>query len=285
MSLLLRKLLLVAFILTGAAGSAFAQTDPNDHTPYGDNKQAGAFAQVGDAKIYYEIYGSGVPMVILHGNRGSISVMHNQISYFSKKYKVIAIDSRGCGKSQLGKDSLTYDNMANDVAAILSKLNIDSTYIIGYSDGAIVGLTVAMKCPDKVKKMVSFGGNVQPDTNALNASYVIDNNHKRRIEAEQMLAKGDTTKDWYFRVQCFRLIEFQPKYTAEDLHKIKAHVMVMSTDRDIVKEEHTLFIYRNIPKSSLCIIPGEPHGLPRQNPALFNMMVDTFFSKPYTPEN
>jgi len=94
-----------------------------------------------------------------------------------------------------------------------------------------------------------------------------------------MLAKKDTTQNWKVMQQRNRLMEFQPNITANDLHKIKCPVLVMSTDRDIIRPEHTVFIYRNIAKANLCILNGEDHYVTSNNPELFNKTVDDYFDK------
>lgn len=96
-----------------------------------------------------------------------------------------------------------------------------------------------------------------------------------------MLAAKDSSQDWYLTQQKNRMMEFQPHITASDLHKIKVPVLVMSCDRDLIKEEHTFFIYKNIPLANLAILSGESHHVAKQNPALFNATVDKFLDEPF----
>ncbi len=248
---------------------------PVNITPYGDNKEAGNYITLDGAKLYYEVYGTGKPLVLIHGNGGNIAYMKPQIEYFSKKYKVIVPDCRGRGKSELGNDSLTYDQIAKDVAGILDQLHIDSAYIVGRSDGAIISLLLAINYPVKVKKAVAFAANLTPDTVAL-YPFTFEELKTRRRNADEMLAKHDTTQNWKLIQQRNRMMEFQPNITAADLKKIKCPVLVMSTDRDVIPEEHTLFIYRNITKGNLCILTGEKHSVTKDNPELFNSIVEKY---------
>lgn len=124
--------------------------------------------------------------------------------------------------------------------------------------------------------MVSFSANMQPDTLALYPES-FNEVHTNRVIADKMLAKKDTSKNWKIEQQRNRMMEFQPNITAEQLQKINIPVLVLSGDRDVIKEEHTLFIYKNIPKANLCILPNERHGLPKNNPDLFNTMIDSYF--------
>jgi pimeloyl-ACP methyl ester carboxylesterase len=251
--------------------------------PYGNNKEAGNFISVTGVKIYYEVYGEGAPLVLIHGNGGNIAYMKPQIEYFDKKYKVIVMDCRGRGNSELGNDSLTYMQMTKDIIAILNYLHLDSTYIIGRSDGGIIALMMAIYYPDKVKKVAAFAANLTPDTTAL-YSFFYNEVINDRKQADAMMAKKDTSQNWKVLQQRNRLMEFQPHISAGDLHRIKCPVLVLSTDRDIIREEHTLFIYSNISKANLCIFTGENHYVTKNNPELFNAVVANYFDEPFKGE-
>ncbi len=119
------------------------------------------------SKCIAEVYGKGEPLLIIHGNGGSINNFIYQIPYFAKKYKVIIADSRAQGKSADNGDSLTYEMMADDYAALLEALKIDSAHVIGWSDGGINGLLLAMHHPEKVKKLAVTGANLTADTTAV----------------------------------------------------------------------------------------------------------------------
>jgi len=173
--------------------------------------------------------------------------------------------------------------MAHDVASLLDHLRMDSAYIIGRSDGGIIGLLMGIEFPEKVKKIAAFGANLSPDPTALYPQ-ILELVHRDRVQAEEMIKKHDTGQNWKLIEQLNRLMEFQPHISAEDLHKIQSPVLVMSCDRDLIKEEHTVFIYRNIPKANLCIFPGETHWITSTNPGLFNATVAEFFSEPYQGE-
>ncbi|HEV8505208.1 MAG TPA: alpha/beta hydrolase [Chitinophagaceae bacterium] len=275
------KIYLKCSIILLIAIPVVAQTTVN--TPYGNNKATGNYLTIDGAKQYYEVYGQGKPLVLIHGNGGNIAYMKPQIEYFAKKYKVIVMDCRGRGKSELGNDSLTYSQMAKDIVAILNYLNLDSTYVVGRSDGGILALLLAIDYPQKVKKAVSFAANLTPDTAGLyawNYAEVI----RDRKHADEMILKKDTTQNWKIIQQRNRMMEFQPHITVDDLHKIKCPVLVMSTDRDIIPEEHTVFIYRNISKGNLCILSGENHYVTKNNPELFNSIVEKYLEETYKGE-
>lgn len=247
---------------------------------YGNNAKAGRYIMLNGVKHYYEVYGNGAPLLLIHGNGTGIKGWAAQIEYFSTKYKVYAIDCRGRGKSELGKDSLTYMQQAKDMSFFIKEMKMDSVYITGKSDGGIIALLMAIYYPEKIKKIVAFGANMQPDTTALYPQVVHDIKEER-MEADQKLAAKDTTENWYLIQQKNRMMEFQPHITAADLAKITIPVLVMSCDRDVIREEHTLFIYKSIRTADLAILPGETHYVPRVNPALFNATVDKFLSTPF----
>jgi pimeloyl-ACP methyl ester carboxylesterase len=244
---------------------------------------AGNYIVLNGVRLYYEVHGEGAPLVLIHGNGRSSAYMKPQIDYFSKSYTVIAVDCRGRGKSELGKDTLTYDQMTKDVIDLLDHLHLDSTYVIGRSDGGIIGLLMAINYPEKVSKVAAFGANLTPDAKSLYPS-VYNQAIQDRKHADEMIAKKDTSENWLLIQQRNLLMELQPHITADDLRKIKCPVLVLSCDRDTIQEEHTLFIYRNIPKSNLCIFPGETHWVTSTNPDLFNSTVSKWFSEPFKGE-
>ena len=282
MTIRIAKIHLILSMIFSITIPVAAQTDVNA-IPYGNNKTAGNFLTIDGAKQYYEVYGQGEPLVLIHGNGGNIAYMKPQIEYFARKYRVIVMDCRGRGKSELGKDSLTYTQMGKDIVAILNYLHLDSAYVVGRSDGGILALLLAIDYPQKVKKAVAFAANLTPDTAGLyswNYAEVI----RDRKHADEMLSKKDTTQNWKVIQQRNRMMEFQPHITASDLRKIQCPVLVMSTDRDIIPEEHTLFIYRNISKSNLCILTGENHYVTKDNPDLFNSIVGKYLQDSFKGE-
>ena len=277
------KFILTLFILAFIISKFVkAQTNPKA-IDYGNNKNAGNYITINGAKQYFEIYGEGAPLVLIHGNGGNIAYMKPQIEYFTKKYMVIVMDCRGREKSELGNDSLTYTQITKDIIGILDYLHLDSTNVVGRSDGGIIALLMGIYYPEKVKKAVAFAANLTPDTLALYPSFYSEV-VKERKQADKMLAKKDTTENWKVIQQRNRMMEFQPHISAMDLQKIKCPVLVMSTDRDIVREEHTVFIYRNIAKANLCILTGETHYVTKNNPDLFNTTVEKYLNEAFKGE-
>lgn len=250
-------------------------SDPN--VLYGHNSATGKFYDIRGFKMYAEVYGEGRPLLIIHGNGGSINNFIYQIPYFSKKYKVIIADSRSQGKSADKGDSLTYEMMADDYAALLTAMKVDSAYVIGWSDGGINGLLLAIRHPEKVKKMAITGANLVPDTTAV-PQKIWDLVTPVLAQLKAKANKSDEEKN---QLKLFRLLAEQPHISLDDLHKISCPTLVIGGDHDVIKEEHTMLIYKNIPKSYLWILPGSGHSTPIVYKDDFNNVVDRFFSNAY----
>jgi pimeloyl-ACP methyl ester carboxylesterase len=248
--------------------------------PYGSNDSVGKYVKLNGAKIYYEEYGKGEPLLLIHGCGADIKSMENQIDYFKNKYRVIVADSRGQGKSELKTDSLTYTQITKDWEGLVNYLKLDSINILGWSDGGIIGLKMGISKKTKVKKIVAMGANLRPDTTAVN-SWVPEKVRKHQAQAKEMIAKGDTSQDWNLELQLDGLLLNQPNISHSDLKKITVPVLVMVGDRDIIKNEHAVEIFNNLPKGQLCIMPGINHGAPRNNPEIFNEIANRFFSVPF----
>src|SRR5579863_5507535 len=146
---------------------ACRQPQAPDPVAYGDNPAAGHYVNTRGIRLYYETYGEGEPLLMLHINGGSIRNFSYQIPWFAARYHVIAVDTRAHGKSVDPGDSLTFEQMADDFNALLDSLHLDSCYVIGWSDGGISGLQLAIRHPEKVKKLVVSGPNIYPDTTGL----------------------------------------------------------------------------------------------------------------------
>jgi len=241
----------------------------NKSVNYGNNTQAGRYYDNNGVKVYYEVYGEGKPVVLLHGNGGSIRGRAAFIEEFSKKYKVIAFDNRCHGKSDCPTGYLTYEQMADDVDKVLKYLGIDSVYIWGHSDGGIVGLLLAIHYPGKVKKLLASGANLRPDTTAIEPDLF------PLLTVMEKQAKADS-----IHYKQFLLLVQQPHIPVSDLQKIKSDVLIMAGDRDAIRLEHTIEIFKNIPGALLCILPGTTHFVSSDRAQWFKEILYDFFDNP-----
>jgi pimeloyl-ACP methyl ester carboxylesterase len=264
------KKMAVLFFLFFYAGSYTACVQ------YGNNGAAGLYYNIRGCKLYTEVYGNGPALLMIHGNAGSISAFFKTIPYFARKYKVIAVDSRAHDKSIDDKDSLSFEQMADDFAELLDSMYIDSAYVLGWSDGGINALLLAMRHPDKVKKLAATGANLWPDSTALLPSVW---KGEFRYYNEQKNKQQLTAKDKN-RWKVFLLDWNQPHIDLKELSKIKCPSLIISGDRDVIRLEHTLLIYQNIPGANLWVIPKSGHSTLIEHSEEFNKNVDEFFKAP-----
>jgi len=267
------KSLLFSLGLICLAASAFGQV------PYGNNKDAGKFYSIRGFNMYCEIYGQGQPLLIIHGNGGSISNFNMNIPFFAGKYKVIIADSRAQGRSADPGDSLTYEMMADDLAALLDQLHLDSADVIGWSDGGINGLLLAMRHPEKVRKLAVTGANLWPDSTAV-FQEVWDMVTPEYAKLKAKMATGLNAQEKR-NYKLLRLLCDQPHIPLSDLHNIQCPTLVIGGDHDVIKPIHTLTIAENIPHSYLWILPNSGHSTPVAYHELFNKTIDDFFTKKF----
>jgi pimeloyl-ACP methyl ester carboxylesterase len=248
-----------------------------ENTVYGKNDAVGKYYDIRGFKMYCEVYGKGQPLLIIHGNGGSINNFAKQIPFFSEKYQVIVADNRAQGKSTDKGDSLTYEMMADDYAALLTAMKIDSAFVIGWSDGGINGLLLAIRHPEKVKKLAVTGANLRPDTTAVYGE-VID----MVAPALKMLyAKKQLAPEEKAEKKLIKLLLEQPHIPVTDVQKIKVPALIIGGDHDVIKEEHTMEIYKQLAQGYLWILPNSGHSTPIVYTQEFNKVVDDFFSSPY----
>jgi pimeloyl-ACP methyl ester carboxylesterase len=261
---------------TAAAQTPALAQPPTVQSHYGNNPGAGHYLDTRGFKLYYETYGKGAPLLLLHGNGGSISSMANQIPYFSRNYEVIAIDTRAHGKSKNPSDSLSFEQIVDDFNALLDTLHLDSCYVIGWSDGGIDALLLAIRHPDKVKKMAFTGANLWPDTTGLTPFI-----WNLIVQGNAALHKQPQTPEVKNQLQISDLDYYQPHITLDQLHHISCPTLVIGGDHDAIPVSHTVLIAENISRSYLWIIPNSGHSTPIFKKDQFNPIIQDFFTHPY----
>ncbi|TAN11277.1 MAG: alpha/beta hydrolase [Chitinophagaceae bacterium] len=269
--------LVISFLVIPCHGQATNSWSSALHfTIYGKNAKAGKYVTIRGFRMYYETYGKGAPLLMIHGNGGSISDFLYQIPYFSKRYKVIVADSRAQGKSVDLGDSLSYEMMADDLSALLDRLHVDSCYVIGWSDGGIEGLLLAIRHPDKVKKLAVTGANLWPDTTAA-IPWVV-NFARQRYDSLLELQQTPQIKN---DVKLTHLLLYEPHITLSELHTIHCPTLIIGGDEDVIWPQHTLLIFENITKAYLWILPDSGHFTPVFYRNEFNKTTGSFFNHPY----
>lgn len=264
-------LLFLSFILFHLHSYAQSGVD------YGNNKAAGRYYNIRGFSMYCEVYGSGKPLLMIHGNGGSINSMKNNIPYFAQHYKVIATDSRAHGRSTDAGDSLSFEMMADDEAALLDSMHIDSAYVLGWSDGGIVALVLAMRHPEKVIKLASTGANLWPDSTAIIPSLWKDEQHTYDSLHNHSFATATEKNNW----KIFMLDWLQPNIPLSALQAIHCPSLIISGDHDVIVLQHTVEIFQNIPHAYLWVVPKSHHATLIEHKDEFNKTVDDFFRQPF----
>ncbi|WP_303310129.1 alpha/beta fold hydrolase [Hymenobacter sp. BT730] len=261
-------------VATDTVGNHYLRTTGQHIVPYGRNKSTGHYAVVNGVKLYYETYGQGEPLLLLHGNGESISSFRQQIGTLAKQYQVIAVDTRDQGKSAATKGRLSYDLFADDIHALLEHLHVPAAHIVGWSDGGNTGLSMALRYPAQVKSLVTMGANLYADTTAVDAKLLKEVRHTKRI----LTLLGPFKKQWHKGYRLSTLLLNYPNMKPAELRAITAPVLVLAGEKDVIKEAHTRLIAQNIPRSQLVILPGLTHYAPQENGPLFNQTVLQFLN-------
>ena len=282
----MRRLVLVFLLALSASGLACNQGGPTVQVlgvpappavGYGANSEAGGTFTHDGVTLYYEVYGTGDPLLIVHFNGGSIADVGGQIDHFRKGYKVIAMDSRDHGKSGDSPGKLTYDKMTDDLAALLDHLKTGPVDVFGWSDGGIEALLLGIRHPAKVKKIVAMAANLNPSDKAVRPE-VLD--LIRQSMAAVPAADRDTPRGQRELKVTGMMLE-EPNIEAKALEAITAPTLVLASDHDTIVDQHTVEIYQHIPNGQLAIFPNATHMIPFDDPATFNGTVERFLRTPF----
>ena len=215
---------------------------------------------------YYIGQGEGFPLILLHGNGEDVSYFEHQMEPFAKHFRVMAIDTRGHGRTPRGNAPFTIRQFAEDLLAFMDRHGIEKAHILGFSDGGNIAMVFAMAHPERVEKLILDGAN-------LDASGV-----KRRIQipiemgyriAKLFAGKSPEAKK---NAELLGLMVNDPNVKPEELARIQCPTLVVAGSKDMIKEEHTRLIARSIPEAQLVIVPGD-HFVANKNPDAFNEAV------------
>jgi pimeloyl-ACP methyl ester carboxylesterase len=230
--------------------------------PYGNNAKAGHYVQAKDARIYYEVYGKGQPVVLLHGGLfGSTVEFSDIINKLKYNYQVIAISTRGHGKSELGTDPLTLEQRANDAMAVINAVTKDSVIVLGFSDGGYAACQLGAMYPNRVKKMIVMGaGELYPGLREFNftAKQAMEMDKPFIEQQLKLMPEPDRLEEMFAGVRnCYNKLTV----SKDLLSAIKCPVLVMAGDADGGNPvERVVSAARFIPKHQISIIPNTGHG-------------------------
>ena len=224
-----------------------------------------------DIRLYTKEKGEGEPLILLHGNGESSDYFVHQMDYFSKKYHVIALDTRGHGRSPRGRAPFTIRQFAEDLREFMDMYHIERANILGFSDGGNIALVFALKYPKRVGKLVLNGANL--DASGVRMSIQLPIEIGYRIASHFAKKNRDALK----KAEMLGLMVNDPDLKPEALSQLHVKTLVVAGTRDMIKKTHTRLIYESLPDAELAFIDGD-HFIAHKNPAVFNRVVGQFLA-------
>lgn len=222
-----------------------------------------------DIVLNYVEKGNGEPLILLHGNGENYRYFEKQIEYFSRNYRVIAIDTRGHGESPRGETPFTIRQFAEDLYDFMEKKGIEKANVLGFSDGGNIALVFALKYPRKVNKLILNGANL--DSKGVKPSVQIPIVLGYKM-ASVFAKKSPEAKR---NAELLGLMVKNPNVQAEELAKVQARTLVIAGTKDMIKTKHTRKIYENLSNAELVFLQGN-HFIANKNPEEFNKVVEEF---------
>jgi pimeloyl-ACP methyl ester carboxylesterase len=218
------------------------------------------YAPVNGIKIWFAMFGKGEPVILLHGGLANANYWGNQVRALGSQYRVIVMDSRGHGRSTRDDQPYGYDLMASDVIGLMDFLHLPKAAIVGWSDGAIIGLDIALHHPERLTKLFAFAANSDPSGVADIAQSPVFSAFIARAEKEYVQLSATPTEYKSFLAQIEKMWETQPNWTADDLKKITVPTWIVDADHDeAIKRENTEFMAANVPGARLLLQPDVSH--------------------------
>lgn len=248
-------------------------------TPMLPNALASGYAPIDGIRIWYAQFGHGPPVILLHGGLANSDYWGNQVHALEGRYRVIVMDSRGHGRSTRDNAPFGYDLMAEDVLGLMNHLYIRKAAIVGWSDGAIIGLDLALHHPDRVARLFAFAANSDPSgvkDVSKSPTFTRFIARARREYRQLSPTPGDYDS---FLAQITKMWATQPHFTAAELQRIEVPTWIVDADHDeAIRRANTLFMADHIPGSELLILPGVSHFAFLQDPGLFDTALREFLA-------
>jgi pimeloyl-ACP methyl ester carboxylesterase len=256
--------------LRTAAAHAEAQWETLPPTPTLPKPTQSGYAPVNGIRIWYASFGRGEPVFLLHGGLANSNYWGNQVPALARHYRVVVMDSRGHGRSSHDDRPYGYDLMASDVLGLMDFLKVPRAAIVGWSDGAILGLDIGVHHPERLTKLFAFAANSDPSGVADIAHSPVFNAYIARAEKEYEALSPTPRQYKPFLAQISKMWETQPNFSAEQLHGITVPVWIVDADHDeAIKRENTEFMANTIPNAGLLIQPWVSHFSFLQDPPQF----------------
>ena len=244
------------------------------------------YVELDGLSTYYEVHGTGEPVLLLHGGFCTIELTQSQLDHLAASYEVHAPERPGHGRTPDREGPISFEAMVSDTLAYLDALGVGSAHVVGFSDGAIIGLLLARDHPDRVRSLVAISGNLDP------GGFV-----------DETSSEGDVTQpeapdldEWGIRAAYDRLSPdgsahgdvvmeklmamwlSQPQIAPDSLARVRAPTLVMAGQHDAIRADHTLLIAGSIAGAQVAIVPGASHMLMQERPELVNLMIADFLA-------
>jgi pimeloyl-ACP methyl ester carboxylesterase len=240
-------------------------------------------ARIGDIQMFYATFGNGEPVLLIHGGLGNAEIWEAQVAALSARFKVIVADSRGHGRSTRAPGrGFHYREMADDYVALLDRLGIARVALIGWSDGAIIGLDIAMRHPHRLSRLFAHAGNTDPSglRASPGAAWAGYERWAREAYRRQSADRcGGPGRDDYIALKAALRPMWgrEPRWTIGDLAKISLPTAVVLGERDeAIRCDHTRGMVAAIPKATLTVLPGVGHFAMRQDARAYNRALLSF---------
>ena len=239
------------------------------------------YIQLNDISMYVAQYGKGEPIIFLHGGMGSANSWADQVQVFAKNYRVITPDSRVQARSTDSAAPLTYHLMAEDIIHLMDKLSLSSAYIVGWSDGGNIAIDMAIHHPERVKKFVAYGANINPaglQKHFLDYLRTVSPEQMERDNSSDFLALSAHPENLPIIAKKIRQMWFaEPNFTPLELAKITVPALIMDgQEEELIRPDHAKEIAAAIPKAKLIMLPGVGHYALFKTPKQWNDAVLSF---------
>ncbi len=275
---------LVGLLVGLFATVAGAQTVPRwmtlPPTPTLPTPVSSGHAPVNGVRIWYATFGSGPPVILLHGGLANSNYWGHQVPVLARTHRVIVMDSRGHGRSTRDGQPYGYALMASDVIGLMDFLQVPKAAVVGWSDGAIIGLSLAMSHPARLDRLFAFAANSDPGGVKDVGKSPVFTAFIARAQKEYEALSATPTEYKKFLAEIGNMWATQPNWTAKDLGAIKVHTWIVDADHDeAIKRENTEFMAGAIPGAGLLLQPEVSHFSMLQAPGQFSEDVLRFLGR------
>lgn len=260
------------------------------------------YASVDGVEVYYERAGAGAPVLLLHGGFCTTEMMRPQSDLLSDRFDVTAAERPGHGRTADADGPMTYERSLGDTLAFMDAIDIGSAHVVGFSDGAIIGLLLALRHPERIRSLVAISGNLDP-TGVQGHGEEPDPEDAAASDADAEEPDAEEPDEGWLRLRArydavspdgpehadvvldklLRMWSEEPHIDAADLAALALPVMVVAGDRDVIRPEHTRLIAESIPGAHLFIVPGTGHALLEERPALVGFALGEFLDSAAKP--